>query len=246
MTWTRTGDDFPDQLYERSDAAYRLFHAALTYANRLGLDGRIPKGRLSSVPVPQRTRRPAIVAELVDHGLWALEDDAWTIVGFFDAQPSAEEVAATRHYDAVRQRKRFASDDETRRVLAAEEAESKRALFDARERRRARASQRESQRDSQRPLPTSPRPDPSIPKDEVEAESRDVPNALGERRPALDDGGCPNCFNPLRGDEIASPFDGVVRLWHRDCLEFYRRSPAENQGRLSVGDRMAAIFEDAS
>jgi hypothetical protein len=108
MTWTKTPDDYPDRLLERSDAAYRLHHAATTYANRVGLDGRIPKTRLSLVPVPRKTRRKPVVDELVAAGLWPDDGDAWQLVGFFDDQPSAEEVRLTREYNTLRQRIRFA------------------------------------------------------------------------------------------------------------------------------------------
>lgn len=144
MTWTKTPDDWPDQLIELSDAAYRLHHAALTYSNRVGSDGRIHKRRLALLPVPARTRRSAIVAELSRLEYWIDAGDSWELRGFLVDQLSAEEVQKRRVYDAVRQRIRFAKDDETRAVLKVEEAESLHALNDARERRRARASRSDS------------------------------------------------------------------------------------------------------
>jgi hypothetical protein len=161
VTWTKTPDDYPDRLLELSDAAYRLHHAGTTYVNRVGLDGRIPRARLSLVPVPARTRRPSTITELEAAGLWIRDGDGWDLADFFGAQLSAEEVACRRDYDAIRQRIRFAKTPDLKAELRLEEDAAKRRLNDARERRRARASHRESHRDSQRPVPYPPRPDPS-------------------------------------------------------------------------------------
>lgn len=165
MTWTKTGDDYPDRLLDRSDAAYRLHHAATTYCNRLGLDGTLPRARLSQVPVPPRTRRTAVVAELVAAGLWSEEPDGWQLADFFEAQPSAEEVALTRKYDAIRQRKRMAA-AEKRPDIGREEEAARVALFEARERRRARSHVVSHSATHNAP----PRPDlvPSRPKSEDE------------------------------------------------------------------------------
>lgn len=229
MTWTKSPDDYPDRLLDLSDAAYRLHHAATVYANRVGLDGRIPKSRLTLVPVPQKTRRPAVVRELRDAGLWREDHDYWELVDFFDAQLSADEVSAQRHYDAIRQRVRFAKDDQTKADLRAQEDAAKRDLFDARERRRARASQRETHRDSQRPVPlypVPPRPDPN--EDEGEDEQGTV-GALGGRAPAPSNERCPECGNGLTKDRTAlavmTPFNGSPRwgeapmLVHEVCAE---------------------------
>lgn len=164
MTWTKTADDFPDRLLDLSDSAYRLHHAATTYANRVGLDGRIPKARLTLLPVPAKTRRASVVKELVSADLWAASGDAWELLDFFEAQLSSEEVRCRREYDAIRQRIRFASTPEIKAVLRQDEDAAKSDLNAARERRRARTSQRDSQRDSQSPVPFRPapaRPDPT-------------------------------------------------------------------------------------
>jgi hypothetical protein len=136
MTWTKTPDDYPDRHLELSDAAYRLHHAATTYCNRVGLDGRIPKARLSLVPVPSRTRRPGIIVELVTADLWSDDGDAWRLIDFFDDQMSAEEVGLTREYNRVRQAIRFAKDDKRRVALKEEERTVLNELQAARERRR--------------------------------------------------------------------------------------------------------------
>lgn len=161
MTWTKSSDDYPDRLLDLTDAAYRLHHAATVFCNRLGLDGRLPRKRLAMLPVPPRTRRKAIVQELIDAGHWIETADGWTLADFFEAQLSAEEVAAQRRYDAVRQAKRFAQTPERKAELRVEEEAAKRLLYAARERRRA-ISHCESQGDSQCPVPSRPVPTPKV------------------------------------------------------------------------------------
>ena len=119
MVWTKTPDDYPDRLMDVTDSAYRLHHAATTYSNRVGSDGRIHKSRLTLIPVPARTRRPAVVRELEAAGFWDRDATGWTLADFFDAQLSAEEVDAQRRYDAIRQRIRFAKNKESKDELGA-------------------------------------------------------------------------------------------------------------------------------
>lgn len=228
MTWTKSPDDYPDRLLELSDAAYRLHHAATVYANRVGLDGRIPKARLTLVPVPQRTRRPSIIRELRDAGLWREDHTYWELVDFFESQPSAEEVSAQRQYDAIRQRIRYAKGADAKAELRALEDESKRLLFDARERRRARASQRETQRESHRPVPL--RSVPTRPaQSEGEVEDEGVGGVVPGGTPPPSNEKCPECLQPIvrRSDDLVvlTPFNGSPR-WgeapafvHTRCLE---------------------------
>jgi hypothetical protein len=163
MTWTKTSDDFPEALYGLSSDAYRLHHAATTLANRLLLDGRIPKKMLHLIAVPTTVRRRAVIREVIDAGLWRDDGQAWTLTDFFPAQPTKEEVETQREYDAVRQRIRFAKTPEAKTELRRLEEEAKTRLNEAHERKRALLSQCESQRvsrgDSHRPVP--PRPAPS-------------------------------------------------------------------------------------
>lgn len=185
MTWTKTPDDYPDRLLELSDAAYRLHHVALTYANRLGLDGRIPKARLGLLPVQQRTRRPATARELVDAGRWRDDGDAWTIVDFLTDQPSAEEVASERAYNAIRQRARLQKAGPAAAALRIQVDASRAALFAARERRKAQSHTASCTATS---TATRISPDPSRPvplgnEDEDERDRPDV-RALEARTPA--------------------------------------------------------------
>lgn len=139
MTWTKTGDDWPDRLIDLSDAAYRLLHAAITYSNRVGSDGVISRTRLTLIPVPSKTRRASVIRELVEAGLWLESERGWTIAGFFDSQLSAEEARLTTEYNRVREAKRLAKHTENEAVFALEESAVLKRLQAARERRKARS-----------------------------------------------------------------------------------------------------------
>lgn len=215
MTWTKTPDDYPDQLLELSDAAYRLHHAATTYANRLGLDGRIPKARLSLVSVPAKTRRRSVIRELIDGGFWEEVQGTYELTDFFLDQLSAEEVDCRREYDAIRQRIRFALTPETKALLRQDENDAKVRLNDARERRRARASQRDSQRDSHRPVPIR-----SVPSRSAPSESEDE----NERRPG------------------STPFEGVSRPQNETCWVCGQRVDPINDN-VRVGERNGRLEE---
>ena len=164
MTWTKVPDDHIDHTWALSDGAHRLYVAGLVFSNRALTDGVIPRDRLAGL-MPKA--RPALVAELIQAGLWRAVGGGWEVADFHQDQPSREEVEAQRAYDAIRQRIRLRKDPEAKEALRPLEAEARQALFDARERRRAagdqgrpsqRESQRESRRDSQRPDPTRPVP----------------------------------------------------------------------------------------
>ncbi len=162
MTWTKTPDDYPELLYDLSSDAYRLHHAATTYANRLLLDGRIPKARINAIQVPPRVRRRSVLSELRDAGFWRDDGDAWYPTDFLRFQPTKEEVEAEREYAAVRQRIRYARSPASKAALRPAEEAARDARNAAREHRRALLSQRESQRvshgDSRRPVPSRPVP----------------------------------------------------------------------------------------
>ncbi len=147
MTWTKLGEDFPERLLDLSDAAFRLHVAATIYVNHAALDGYLPWKRLDRVPVPSRARRPAIVAELIEFGLWSETGEGWTLTDFFDAQLSAEEVRLGKQYANARQAKRFAR-PEDRAARADAEQRARQQLNDARQRRRDRLTHVDSRGNS--------------------------------------------------------------------------------------------------
>jgi hypothetical protein len=49
MTWTKHPDDYADQLWSLSDAAYRLHCSATVFSNRTLTDGYVPADRVRSL-----------------------------------------------------------------------------------------------------------------------------------------------------------------------------------------------------
>lgn len=73
MTWAKLSDDFSDDTWRLSDAAFRLHAEALVWSNRKLLDCIIPKEDL------RHLKRPEAVAELLEHGFWADIGSAYEI-----------------------------------------------------------------------------------------------------------------------------------------------------------------------
>jgi hypothetical protein len=67
-------DDFTDDCWTMSDAAYRLHTEGITWSNRKLLDCRIPKDDI------RRMKRPEAIAELLADGWWREEGDEYVIV----------------------------------------------------------------------------------------------------------------------------------------------------------------------
>lgn len=219
MTWTKTADDFPDQMLDLSDAAYRLHHAATTYCNRVGTDGRLTRSRLGFVPVPPRTRRPGVIAELVAASLWLPESDGWSLTDFLESQLSADEVRLTTEYNRIRQAIRLCRDDTKRPSLRAEGEAVLSSLQAARELRRA--SVRSANRSANRIAPSRPVPVPTRP-DPIRGRGRVTPTPEPDRLAAA--GPCEICEAELLGrpwhDYVRSD-DGKLAHLHDECFEEY-------------------------
>jgi hypothetical protein len=89
VAWTKTSDDFPDDCWTLSDAAYRLHHEGLTWSNRKLLDCLIPKDDLRRF-----AKCPDAVGELLACGYWSEEGDAYAIRHHAAYQRSREQVVA--------------------------------------------------------------------------------------------------------------------------------------------------------
>ncbi|KYH43671.1 hypothetical protein [Branchiibius sp. NY16-3462-2] len=74
MTWSKLSDDFSDDCWTLTDAAFRLHVEGLVWSNRKLLDCRIPKD-----DVRRFASHPEMVTELADVGWWQDEGDAWLI-----------------------------------------------------------------------------------------------------------------------------------------------------------------------
>lgn len=86
MTWTKTGDEYADECWRLSDAAYRLHHEGLTWSNRRHLDGRLAKDEMS-----RWARRPEAAKELVSLGFWHDCGDHYQIYAHQGWQRTAEQ-----------------------------------------------------------------------------------------------------------------------------------------------------------
>ena len=87
VTWTKLSDDFGDDNWSLSDAAFRLHTEALIWSNRKLLDMVIPKGDIARF-----AKRPEAVEELLDAGWWEDDGDAYTIVHHATYQRLKEDV----------------------------------------------------------------------------------------------------------------------------------------------------------
>jgi len=91
MTWTKLSDDFTDECWDLSDAAFRLLVEMLTFSNRKLLDCTIPKEELRRF-----AKRPEAVDELTQ-GKWIIDEGrAYRVVFHSAFQPTREKVIATQ------------------------------------------------------------------------------------------------------------------------------------------------------
>lgn len=74
MTWTKLSDDFTDDTWTLSDAAYRLHSDGLVWSNRKLLDLHIPKDDV------RRFKTPEAIGELLDGGWWTIDGNHYVIV----------------------------------------------------------------------------------------------------------------------------------------------------------------------
>jgi hypothetical protein len=96
MSWVRTSDDAPDhpKLIGLTDAAYALWHRALSYCNRQLTDGFVPAG---AVPALSRSAKPGDAAkDLVTARLWEIAEGGFMVHDYLDYQPSRAEVEEER------------------------------------------------------------------------------------------------------------------------------------------------------
>jgi len=87
VTWTKLGDEFPDECWELSDAAYRLHTEGLCWSNLKGTDGRLLKSEMR-----RWAKRPEAAAELVNVGWWEDHGEAFQLVHHLAAQRTAASI----------------------------------------------------------------------------------------------------------------------------------------------------------
>lgn len=88
MTWTKQGDEYADECWALSDAAYRLHNEGLVWSNRKALDGKLAKDDMV-----RWAKRPAAAEELVACGWWTDQGGHYQIVHHLGYQRTAAEIA---------------------------------------------------------------------------------------------------------------------------------------------------------
>ena len=89
MTWSAFSDDFSDDCWSLSDAAYRLHSETIQWNSKKLLDCLIPKEDLR-----RYAKRPEAVEELLAAGFWVDEGECWRIVHHAKYQPTRDKVLA--------------------------------------------------------------------------------------------------------------------------------------------------------
>lgn len=104
MTWTKLGDEWPDEARDLSDAAYRTHVDALTWSNRRGLDLLVPKRDIKRFA---ETADPDTAIKELEHtGWWEDRGDAWFLgLRFADWQLERRVVDQRREATALRVRR---------------------------------------------------------------------------------------------------------------------------------------------
>jgi hypothetical protein len=117
MTWTKTGDEFADECWELSDAAYRLHHEGLTWSNRKATDGKLAKDDMV-----RWAKRPGAAEELVACGWWEDRGEYFQIVHHLGYQRTKDEVAHQANVNRENAKKRWAAAQARAAAKAAKEA----------------------------------------------------------------------------------------------------------------------------
>lgn len=97
MTWSKLSDDYSDDCWTLSDAAFRLHTEGLIWSNRKLLDCILPKDDLRRF-----AKRPDAVQELLDKGFWQESTDGTSYIIRHHAQYQRDREAVIAQQDANR------------------------------------------------------------------------------------------------------------------------------------------------
>lgn len=100
MTWTKLSDDYSDDCWTLSDAAFRLHTEGLIWSNRKLLDNVIPRDDLRRF-----AHDPSAVDELLDVGWWSEVDGCLVIRHHAGYQLTRERVLRRQATSAANGRK---------------------------------------------------------------------------------------------------------------------------------------------
>jgi hypothetical protein len=105
VTWTKISDDFSDDCYRLSDAAFRVHTEGIIWSNRKLLDCRIPKDDVRRFVTHLDTAADAI-RELIELHFWEDDGDAYRIVHHAGYQRESEKVIKQQEANVANQAKR--------------------------------------------------------------------------------------------------------------------------------------------
>jgi hypothetical protein len=88
MTWTKLGDEFADECWTLSDAAFRLHTEGLLWNNRMTTDGQLAKEDMR-----RWARHPEAAEELVSIGWWEDRGTYYQIIHHIGYQRTKEQIA---------------------------------------------------------------------------------------------------------------------------------------------------------
>lgn len=113
MTWTKLGDEFPDEAAVLSDQAFRLHVEALCWANRREVDLLVPKRDLRRFYNGDLDDAELYVNELLGRGWWIEQGAAWYLAKFAEWQIEKAQLdkRRERNADAQRRRRKHAGGD---------------------------------------------------------------------------------------------------------------------------------------
>lgn len=100
MTWAKFSDDYSDDCWTLSDAAFRLHTEGLVWSNRKLLDCVIPKDE-----VRRFAKNPDAVQELLDSGFWQESGTCYIIRHHAQYQRSREAVIAQQEANLANSKK---------------------------------------------------------------------------------------------------------------------------------------------
>jgi hypothetical protein len=103
MTWTKLGDEFSDECWTLTDAAFRLHVESLCWSNRMLTDGQLSKDEMK-----RWAHRPEAAEELVNRGYWEDHGGHYQIIHHIGYQPLAESVRRVSLANRANAAKRWA------------------------------------------------------------------------------------------------------------------------------------------
>lgn len=117
MTWTKLGDEFADECWTLSDAAFRLHTEGLLWSNRKATDGQLAKDDMR-----RWARHPEAAEELVSVGWWEDHGQHYQVIHHMGYQRTKDEVAHQSNVNRENAKKRWAAAQARKAAKAAKAA----------------------------------------------------------------------------------------------------------------------------